>query len=611
LLTTTALDDEELLWEPFPRIDDRDAWNQGVPEPRRSRRIEDLTRLADQQFPSLPLSLWQDFARTGNRARFEGRFFERRRQLTGLVCHAGLIGELSDAVTDRLWALLEETTWCVPCHDRRAVPDPTEPVLDLFAAQTGAQMALALHVLRPASDALSPVLAERIRTEIDRRVLTPYLERDDWFWFGADGRHVNNWNPWINVNVLIAGLLTIESADRRRVLVRRVGASLDAYLASMPADGGCTEGQGYWAVAASKLCDACAIIDAASQGRIAAIGLPQIVAAARYPVAMHIGGMFMVQHSDGPARMTENAQLLERYGDPPLQQLARFLRDFPADEHTDSVRPTNLFDQLSDLFDREHHEAPPTPAPFRGTSWFPTTEVLVAREEPGSAEGLLLAVKGGHNAEDHNHNDVGSFSIALDGSPLVIDAGVTTYTAQTFSERRYELWTMQSGWHNLPRINGADQLPGREFAAADVVTTGVETTDAEQVAFRAEIGGAWEDAAVNSWDRDLVLDRPRGRIRLTDTWDVPGLRVLDLPLVCAVEPEPHGEDTLIVSLRVHHPGLHVSAVERQEIPADDRLFPTWGAAVFRLVLTPDRVADAGSWELTFARTDARANVRRS
>jgi hypothetical protein len=87
--------------------------------------------------------------------------------------------------------------------------------------------------------------------------------------------------------------------------------------------------------------------------------------------------------------------------------------------------------------------------------------------------------------------------------------------------------------------------------------------------------------------------------------------VLDLPLVCAVEPEPHGEDTLIVSLRVHHPGLHVSAVERQEIPADDRLFPTWGAAVFRLVLTPDRVADAGSWELTFARTDARANVRRS
>lgn len=49
-----------------------------------------------------------------------------------------------------------------------------------------------------------------------------------------------------------------------------------------------------------------------------------------------------------------------------------------------------------------------------------------------AAWGVVFLAKGGHNDEEHNHNDVGSFSIALDGDPLVVDAGVNTHTAQTF-----------------------------------------------------------------------------------------------------------------------------------------------------------------------------------
>ena len=38
--------------------------------------------------------------------------------------------------------------------------------------------------------------------------------------------------------------------------------------------------------------------------------------------------------------------------------------------------------------------------------------------------------------------------------PVIIDAGVGTYTRQTFSSERYTIWTMQSNYHNLPMING-------------------------------------------------------------------------------------------------------------------------------------------------------------
>ena len=84
------------------------------------------------------------------------------------------------------------------------------------------------------------------------------------------------------------------------------------------------------------------------------------------------------------------------------------------------------------------------------------------------AAGLTLAVKGGHNGEHHNHNDVGSFVVASDGVPVIVDAGRPTYTAQTFGPDRYAIWTMQSGWHNVPVIGGREQLPGAEHAARDV-----------------------------------------------------------------------------------------------------------------------------------------------
>ena len=75
------------------------------------------------------------------------------------------------------------------------------------------------------------------------------------------------------------------------------------------------------------------------------------------------------------------------------------------------------------------------------------------------------AAKGGHNNENHNHNDVGSFMVYYDCNPILIDPGCGDYTKKTFSPQRYEIWTMRSEWHNTPVINGKQQLAGREYCA--------------------------------------------------------------------------------------------------------------------------------------------------
>ena len=55
--------------------------------------------------------------------------------------------------------------------------------------------------------------------------------------------------------------------------------------------------------------------------------------------------------------------------------------------------------------------------------------------------------------------------VYCDSKPVIIDAGCGTYTKFTFSPERYTIWTMQSGYHNLPVINGVEQMNGTAFKA--------------------------------------------------------------------------------------------------------------------------------------------------
>ena len=72
---------------------------------------------------------------------------------------------------------------------------------------------------------------------------------------------------------------------------------------------------------------------------------------------------------------------------------------------------------------------------------------------------FALAVKAGDNNDNHNHNDTGSLTLYKNGQPALADIGVESYTGKTFSAQRYEIWTMQSGYHNLPTLDHHRRTP--------------------------------------------------------------------------------------------------------------------------------------------------------
>lgn len=607
-LVRSALSD----WHPFPTADERQEWD-GLSTRTHDELIQRAERALSREWPQLRASVFADFQRNGDRSRFEDPHFARRRILRDLVLGAALTVDdrFTDPIMDAAWSICEESFWGVAAHsfsrryDRFPLPDTDEPVIDLFAAETGAQLAWTRYLLKDRLiSAGGEAFDDRIVREIDRRLLTPMVQRDDWFWLGFNGGVQNNWNPWVCSNLLVVTLLTEADRDRRAGLVSKIIAALDAYVDQLLPDGGCSEGQSYWAAGPAKLLDCLDALYGASGGVLNGLTLPTVAALSRYPVAMHVDDRDMIQHADGHGRWLTEASVLHHAGrlldDPQARQLGIFLRDTEGPPAERSQ--TNLWRALAEIFEPGYADAPATEPPLLEQRWFPDLQVLVAREQDGSSDGFLLCMKGGHNAEHHNHNDVGGITVAVDGRSLVIDPGVGVYSKQTFSPQRYEIDEVNSDWHGLPIIGGAVQSPGRQYAARDVRFT----EDDHAVSLSAELAGAWpSEAKIEGYRRTARLDRSSGQVVITDEWHGPGVEAIQLPLTVASEPEIDGQlvSWLLGGRRVQ---LQVDGARRIDVEvkelADLKLAGRWGERIWRLLITPRDAAQHGQLRLVFSRT---------
>lgn len=604
-------------WKPVPDSSDRAAWSS-LP----SDFVAQLTHQAETEiarpWPLLLATAYRRFFSDGDRGSWEDPYFARRVRLQCSTLMAAITGESRwlDDVIDGAWLLCEETTWCVSAHHPGTEPtqstlaDPECPTIDLFAAHTAAQLAFVDLILGDAIAAVVPIVRERLRREIDTRVLAPFAARDDWEWLTR--RPMNNWTPWICSNLLWSALLVGSDAGVVASTATRVFDAVRLFLTDYPDDGGCDEGASYFWHAGGSLFDCLDTLRSASGGILDAFGVPVVRAIARYPVLAHISELWQVNFADASARIDtpdRNGRMANRAPVHVLYEYGRRVGDDEVVSHAlalrDSVRfapeGSGSFARLvMALFDSEWNTATDADFPYLLQSWLPDIEVLTARQHAGSDAGLFLAAKGGHNAESHNHNDVGSYIVAVDGVPVIVDAGVGTYTRQTFSGERYTIWTMQSSYHNLPEIDGYQQGAGRAFAASDCAAS----LDASAASLQLDISRAYpEQAGVRSWRRTSTLDRDAGIVRIADAWDL-DRAAADLRWSVLVAGTVDTESDGVIVLRGDHAdvrlrfdaGLFTVSVEAIEL-RDARLSAVWGDSLRRIRFVADSAPGRGSTQM--------------
>jgi len=384
--------------------------------------------------------------------------------------------------------------------------------------------------------------------------------------------------------VLVAALQLVDDPGRRAALIALIVDGLDRYAASLPADGAIDEGYSYWWFGAGRLFEALDLLTYASGGALSDEPFHALREVVAFPHRVHLGGDWYLNHADGKARPPRDQpwDLLHR--------AARRVGDQDAAAHAlahrgPATETHGLGLLLRALTDRDWSEAVARPPSPPGTIWFPSTQVLIARSDR-----LTLAVKGGHNGENHNHNDLGSFVVALGGVPILIDPGRPTYTAQTFGPDRYDIWTMQSGWHNTPTIRGEQQQSGSLWTAEALSTGG---------GIEVELARAYGNHVARSWRRTARLDHDMVVVR--DEWDLvagPGRTLLHLVVAGAVTP---GEGSATITgpsgaLRLDwEPAVPCALIVREL--DDPQLSDVWGARLLRMDLDVTALGPIGSLDL--------------
>ena len=462
---------EEMLREGsrslYPAAGDRQAWD-GVPEEMRMEIRKLAAAWRDIPYPMRSASGFLAFVRNGSRQADEKPYFTRRKKLCAAVLNACVFPEETeaDAIVDGIWCICEESSWVISAHNVNPVPgapkpveyplpDPKKPYIDLFSAQTGMILSLASTLLEERLDAVTPMIRQRIRSEIRGRILRPFMATDDFWWMGVRRKDLNNWTPWILSNIMVCAVLDPMPRVNLAGILERCCEMLDRYLDVLPEDGGCDEGAGYWNMAGGALLDCLEILEKVTGGGMAFWTDEKIRNILAFPRKAALANGWFVNFADCDARPFLSGERLERagerLGDSALTALGTQIRGHVADQLDDVPHLTRVLDLLF------HPAAETAKAAVSGDEWLPDLQVRVVRRGE-----WILACKGGHNGENHNHNDVGSFILLQGGEPAVVDAGNMIYTAKTFSEERYTLWNVQAQWHNLPMIGGAAQREGAE-----------------------------------------------------------------------------------------------------------------------------------------------------
>lgn len=548
----------------LPKADDA-FWRDSIPVEMRQSYIQYGSQYLGKPWTVLPWTVFAENKLNGNRVNYERLCFEKRRQLAALVMAEIMEGNgrFTHDIINGIGSFCQETWWGIPAHYSKAIPLTELQEVDLFNAETASLIVWTRYMLEKQFNAFTPDLCKRIDREIERRILIPALTHN--YWWKTAGM---NWNPWVCSNWLTCVLICEKDETRKAEAIAQIKASTQAFIDAYPEDGGCDEGPGYWDRAAASMFEVMRLLDYGADN-------PKVRKMAAYAYKMYIGNDYCANFADAHEnKAVQQINIVYPFGlwlgDNTMREFGAYLGyqkhvlENPAALYDKSGNFPTLGRELFFLRNIRDFMAETPREPLLKNVWLPDLQIMTARRGH-----LFVAVKGGHNGESHNHNDVGSFVVYDNNEPLFIDPGVGEYTAKTFGKNRYDIWTMQSQYHNLPQINGVDQKDGKQYGAKVIShKDGLLTLD---------IASAYpQEAEVKSWKRTIAATK--SGITITEDYALSEYRQPSRLMFITLNPN--------ALQHIHFDTNKLSAtIEDISSQLDPLLQGMWGKHMYRIVLT--------------------------
>jgi len=492
-------------------VSERSAWGELAEKDSFKQIVSEAEELSKQDIPEQPDDLFLDFSRTGNRTRWQ-RVSGRRRQRVGTFALAECVenkGRFVPAFEEIVRVLCAERTWVMPAHDGSLTNFYGKSIdIDLGSSSLAWSLATADYLL---ADKLSPETRRLIRENLDRRIFQPYRDmvsgkRERNWWM--DG--TNNWNAVCLAGVTGSALAVIDSRETRALFIAAAEHYSKNFLDGFTDDGYCSEGLGYWNYGFGYYIMLSESIYQATEGRLDLLQDAKVKQAATFGARIEIINGAYPAFADCSVRAEPSSHLMYFIS----RRLGLGLRNW---EQIDPVfAGSSLYQSMMYSFPNSASRAQPVQNSSEGPgirSWFENAGILICRPARNSTSSLAVALKGGHNNEHHNHNDVGSFVVVLGDKPLLLDPGGEVYTARTFSSRRYESNVLNSFGHPVPVVAGKLQQTGRQAGGRIVRNEFTEDTDT----LLLDISSAYDVSELEKLERKFVYRRQdSGSLTVTD-----------------------------------------------------------------------------------------------
>jgi len=478
-----------------------------------------VQRLADemreQPLPELTEELFALFETTGNRLKYEEVYFARRKFLAVYGMAVTIFNRAEDIrkLEEVLESVCEEECWALPAHVNRKDDPNWKTTVDLFAAETAQALAEIVSLVNETKEEISAEICTRVHTEIERRVFTPFFSSEPNYGCWECAGH--NWNAVCAGGIGSACIYLMAGKEEERLqnCLERLCNSLQYYLNGFEEDGACMEGIGYFTYGMTYFIGFAEQLYRYSNGSMDLFANEKLKKIAQFQQKMYFTGGQTISFSDGEMqakfRMGLTKFLSTKYDGVivPKESLAA---DFETDTCYRFMGLCRDYLWTKDV----------------GQAVFGTTEdalKVTARHDilPSaqwsiceSKNGVGMAIKGGHNAEPHNHNDVGSFLYIVDGEQLITDLGAGEYTKDYFGSGRYEILCNSSMGHSVPLPNGKTQQSGEWHRATEFFADGNGRT-------KLSYPAAYPLGNVRHLERETQFSLEDGSLLVTDTFEMP------------------------------------------------------------------------------------------